>query len=206
MIRDRFNITLRAAPVSILYISLPNPASDAFPKTKPCLQNSSAGSDLTLAAPDKLIEEVSIWAVEPTYELQVFLFKTRPASHGLLTTSSCYSLIVYAGERKKQRIGLLQKRNESRFRFRHRQCFVLTVKSRPVPWAVVQLILLRESSNNTRQGHARSGHYIHWVSFVSVTHRGAGSGAGSARGPGGWPPLSTPRRRQPPPSSPPSRM
>jgi hypothetical protein len=100
MIRDRFNITLRAAAVSILYISLPNPASDAFPNTKPCLQNSSAGSDLTLAAPGKLIEEVSMWAVEPTDELQVFLFKTRSASHGLLTTSSCYSLTVYADERK----------------------------------------------------------------------------------------------------------
>lgn len=66
MIRDRFNITLRAAAVNILYISLPNPASDAFPNTKPCLQNSAAGSDLTLAAPDKLTGEVSIGAVEPT--------------------------------------------------------------------------------------------------------------------------------------------
>jgi hypothetical protein len=42
-----------------LYISLPNPASDAFPKTKPCLQNSWAGSILTLSAPGKLIEDVN---------------------------------------------------------------------------------------------------------------------------------------------------
>ena len=35
MIKDRFNMTLKAPAVKILYISLPNPASDAFPNTKP---------------------------------------------------------------------------------------------------------------------------------------------------------------------------
>ena len=60
MIKDRFNMTLKAPAVKILYISLPNPASDAFPNTKPCLQNSWAGSVLTLSAPGKLIEAVNV--------------------------------------------------------------------------------------------------------------------------------------------------
>lgn len=60
MIKDRFNMTLKAPAVKILYISLPNPASDAFPNTKPCLQNSLAGSVLTLSAPGKLIEDVNV--------------------------------------------------------------------------------------------------------------------------------------------------
>lgn len=51
IINDRFNITLSAPAVKILYISLPKPASDAFPNTKPCLQNSSGGRDRTLEAP-----------------------------------------------------------------------------------------------------------------------------------------------------------
>lgn len=59
MIKDRFNIILKAPAVKILYISFPNPASDAFPNTKPCLQNSWAGSILTLSAPGKLIEDVN---------------------------------------------------------------------------------------------------------------------------------------------------
>ena len=59
MIKDRFNMTLKAPAVKILYISLPNPASDAFPNTKPCLQNSCAGSVLTLSAPGKLIEYIN---------------------------------------------------------------------------------------------------------------------------------------------------
>lgn len=86
MIRDRFNITLRAADVKILYISLPNPASDAFPSTKPCLQNSYAGSPLTLAAPDKFNEEVNIGLRNPPRDCNS-LFKTRLTSHKLLTTS-----------------------------------------------------------------------------------------------------------------------
>lgn len=52
IIRDRFNITLSAAPVKILYISFPKPASDALPNTNPCLQNSLGESFLTLGAPD----------------------------------------------------------------------------------------------------------------------------------------------------------
>jgi len=60
MIKDRFNMTLKAPAVKILYISLPNPASDAFPNTKPCLQNSYAGSVLTLSAPGKLIEYINV--------------------------------------------------------------------------------------------------------------------------------------------------
>lgn len=60
MIKDRFNMTLKAPAVKILYISLPNPASEAFPNTKPCLQNSWAGSVLTLSAPGKLIEDVNV--------------------------------------------------------------------------------------------------------------------------------------------------
>lgn len=51
MIRDRFSITLNAAAVKILYISFPNPASDALPITKPCLQNSPGGCSRTVAAP-----------------------------------------------------------------------------------------------------------------------------------------------------------
>lgn len=51
IINDRFSITLSAAPVNILYISFPNPASDAFPRTKPCLQKISGGSSRTLEGP-----------------------------------------------------------------------------------------------------------------------------------------------------------
>ena len=61
MIKDRFNIKLSAAAVKILYISLPKPASDDFPITKPCLQNSCGDSPRTLAAPGKLIEYVNIY-------------------------------------------------------------------------------------------------------------------------------------------------
>lgn len=61
MIKDRFNIILNAAAVKILYISLPKPASDDFPITKPCLQNSCGDSPRTLAAPGKLIEYVNIY-------------------------------------------------------------------------------------------------------------------------------------------------
>lgn len=53
IINDRFNITLSAPAVKILYISLPKPASDALPNTKPCLQNFSGGSARTLEAPEK---------------------------------------------------------------------------------------------------------------------------------------------------------
>lgn len=52
MISDRFNMTLIPAAVNILYISFPKPASDAFPNTKPCLQNCSGGSPRTLGAPE----------------------------------------------------------------------------------------------------------------------------------------------------------
>lgn len=52
MISDRFNIILSVAAVKILYISFPKPASDAFPITKPCLQNCSGGSPRTLDAPE----------------------------------------------------------------------------------------------------------------------------------------------------------
>lgn len=53
MIKDRFSITLNAAAVKILYISFPNPASDAFAITKPCRQNWCGGNSRTLAPPDK---------------------------------------------------------------------------------------------------------------------------------------------------------
>lgn len=52
MISDRFNMILNPAAVNILYISFPKPASDAFPNTKPCLQNCSGGSPRTLGAPE----------------------------------------------------------------------------------------------------------------------------------------------------------
>lgn len=52
MISERFNMILNPAAVNILYISFPNPASDAFPITKPCLQNCSGGSSRTLGAPN----------------------------------------------------------------------------------------------------------------------------------------------------------
>lgn len=54
MIRDRFNIILNAAAFKILYISFPRPASDAFPKTKPCKQNCFGGRSRTLEAPKDL--------------------------------------------------------------------------------------------------------------------------------------------------------
>lgn len=52
MIRERFNIMLNAAAFKILYISFPNPASDDFPKTKPCLQNCSGGRLRIAEAPE----------------------------------------------------------------------------------------------------------------------------------------------------------
>lgn len=58
IISDRFKITLSAAPVKTLYISLPKPASEAFPRTKPCLQNCSGGRFLTLAAPE--VKQINI--------------------------------------------------------------------------------------------------------------------------------------------------
>jgi hypothetical protein len=45
------------------------------------------------------------------------------------------------------------------------------------------------------------------ILFVTGTHRGARSGAGSSRGPAGWPAPESPAQHQrpPPPSSPPLR-
>lgn len=51
IIKDRFSIILKAPAVRILYISFPKPASEALPKTKPCLQNCSGGRFRTLEAP-----------------------------------------------------------------------------------------------------------------------------------------------------------
>lgn len=59
IIRDRFNITLSAAPVKTLYISFPKPASDDFPITNPCLQNCSGGRPRTLEAPAVGYQHVS---------------------------------------------------------------------------------------------------------------------------------------------------
>lgn len=52
IISDLFNMMLSAAAVKILYISFPNPASEALPITKPCLQNWSGGSKRTRDAPN----------------------------------------------------------------------------------------------------------------------------------------------------------
>lgn len=78
MIKDRFKITLKAAADKILYISFPNPASDAFPITKPCLQNWWGGSSRTLAVPGNLIKQVNVEPRHLLHEWHFTLLKSRP--------------------------------------------------------------------------------------------------------------------------------
>lgn len=91
MIKDRFNIILNAAAFKILYISLPKPASDAFPKTKPCLQNCSGGRLRILEAPEK---ESNIYNPNSNKHLQKVTIFHKPLK---MKHSNCFQFLFNTG-------------------------------------------------------------------------------------------------------------